>query len=119
VADIVRGRGRGLTADTVRKTFGEGRIVSAEDAERRKMVDRLVPYPSEALTYAGGYAERQRVRADLDRMDLWFMLHGDEQEQRTADARFMARMAADKTSDAQRQADLDYIATGIRIAERS
>jgi signal peptide peptidase SppA len=68
VADIVRGRGRGLTADVVRKSFGEGRIVSAEDAVRRKMVDRLVPYPSEALTYAGGYANRQ-LRADLDYID--------------------------------------------------
>ena len=41
VADIVRDRGRALTADSVRKTFGEGRTV---DAAQRKTVDRLVAF---------------------------------------------------------------------------
>jgi signal peptide peptidase SppA len=67
VADIVRGRGRGLTAEIVRKTFGEGRTVNAQQALKRTMVDRLVPYPSEALAYAGGYANRLRAQEDEDR----------------------------------------------------
>ena len=43
IADIVRGRGRGLTADRVRKGFGEGRMVDASGAMRRGMVDRRFP----------------------------------------------------------------------------
>jgi signal peptide peptidase SppA len=66
VADIVRGRGRGLTADTVRKNFGEGRVVPADEALRKNMVDRIVAYPSEALTYAAGYTSQRRAEADLD-----------------------------------------------------
>jgi len=80
VADIVRGRGRGLTAETVRKTFGEGRTVDAAQAVQRKMVDRVVAFPSEALTYAGSVGKRYQTQAA--------------------------------------QADADYIAYGIRIAER-
>jgi signal peptide peptidase SppA len=63
VAGIVRGRGRGLTVDSVKKTFGEGRSVDAQDALRRNMI---VPYPSAALEYAGAYAKRQQFAADQD-----------------------------------------------------
>ncbi len=66
VADIVRGRGRGLTAETVCKTFGEGRIVNGQDALRRKMVDQVVPYPSVALAYASEFMKERRRQADLD-----------------------------------------------------
>ena len=80
VADIVRGRGRGLTSETVRKTFGEGRTVDAAHAVQRKMVDRLVAFPSEALTHAANAGKRHQSLAA--------------------------------------QADADYIAAGIAIAER-
>jgi len=73
VADIVRGRGRGLTADTVRKTFGEGRTVDAAQAVQRKMVDRLVITPSEAYAYVGNVAKRhqtQAAQADADYIEM-------------------------------------------------
>lgn len=34
------------------------------------MVDRLVPYPSEALAYAAGYGRRQQLQADADYIDI-------------------------------------------------
>jgi hypothetical protein len=55
-----------LTAETVRKTFGEGRIVNAQDALRRKMDDQVVPYPSVALAYASEFMKKRRRQADLD-----------------------------------------------------
>jgi len=64
----VAGRGRGLTADRVKKTFGGGRMVTAEDAVRRGMVDRLFPTLDLALNYAPSYASRLALKADLDRM---------------------------------------------------
>jgi len=66
VADIVAGRGRGLTADRVKKTFGGGRMVTAEDAVRRGMADRLFPTLDLALNYAPSYASRLALKADLD-----------------------------------------------------
>ena len=73
VADIVRGRGRGLTADSVRKTFGEGRTVDAAQPVQRKMVDRLVAFPSEALTHAAAVGTRhqtQAAQADADYIEM-------------------------------------------------
>ncbi len=104
VADIVAGRGRGLTADAVRKNFGEGRVVDVNEAVRRNMIDRVVPYPSEALNYAARYTSSRRAEADRDYAHCAI--------------RIAERQAATSYDEAQRQADLDYTEMGIRIAER-
>jgi hypothetical protein len=65
----VRGRGRGLTADVVRRTFGAGRIVwDPADAVRRKMADGLSSTPAEAIGYVGdvGRAKQTRTAAQAD-----------------------------------------------------
>jgi signal peptide peptidase SppA len=124
VSDIVAGRGRGLTAERVKKSFGEGRMVSAEDAIRRGMADRLFPTLDLALNHAASYASRVALRADLDHMDDVLFDAGD----RTAITRISERAAAFNTApvagelrpalEAQRIADADYMSTRIRIAER-
>jgi enoyl-CoA hydratase/carnithine racemase len=101
ITDIVRGRGRGrgLTADTVRKTFVEGRTVNAQQALKRTMVDRLVPYPSEAMAYAGGYASRLRAEEDADR------------------GRRIRILERELELEQQRQADIDYCETRLRLTD--
>ena len=98
ITDIVRGRGRGLTA-TVRKTFVEGRTVNAQQALKRTMVDRLVPYPSEAMAYAGGYASRLRAEEDADR------------------GRRIRILERELELEQQRQADIDYCETRLRLTD--
>jgi hypothetical protein len=110
VTDIVRGRGRGLTAETVRKTFGEGRVVNSQDALRRKMVDRVVPYPSAALTYASEFMKERRRQADLDYTRAAIAI---------AELGVKGPITRERLrADAQLQADLDYCDAAIRIAER-
>jgi hypothetical protein len=110
VADIVRGRGRGLTAETVRKTFGEGRVVNAQDALRRKMVDQVVPYPSVALAYASEFMKERRRQADVDYARTAIAI-----AERTVDRPITRER---RCGDAQLQADRDYCDAAIRIAER-
>jgi signal peptide peptidase SppA len=78
VDDIVRGRGRGLTAERVRKTFGEGRDVNASDALRLQMADRMFPTTTAAFAFAGG-AARLQVAADKALIDaVSIVLTGQE-----------------------------------------
>ena len=99
ITDIVRGRGRGLTADTVHKTFGEGRTVNAQQALKRTMVDRLVPYPSEAMAYIGSYATRPRAEEHEDR------------------GRRLRILECEMEIERQREADMDYTSTRLRRGE--
>ena len=116
VADIVKGRGRGLTPDHVKKEFGQGRVLEAADAIRRGMVDRLFPTPAAAFGYAvHGFNDARQRRADLDHMDFVLYAHGGPAERTAAMARLRARQG---DPAAQRQADVDYIDTGIKIAQR-
>jgi signal peptide peptidase SppA len=128
VADIVTGRKRGLTAERVKKTFGEGRMIySAEDAIRRGMADRLFPTSDAALNYAVSYASRVAIRADLDYIDSKLLDAGDL----SAAYRISDRAAAFHTAAAegelrvldaelerQRAADVAYIDAAIRRCER-
>ena len=115
VNDIVKGRGRGLTADRVRREFGEGRTVDAADAVRRGMVDRFFPATDAAYSYAlTGFNDDRQRRADLDYMDFALLRHGGPEEGQAALARLRARQF---DGEEQRQADEDYTRAAIAIAE--
>ena len=88
-----------LTADAVRKPFVEGRTVNAQQALKRTMVNRLVPYPSEAMAYAGGYASRLRAEEDADR------------------GRRIRILERELELEQQRQADIDYCETRLRLTD--
>jgi signal peptide peptidase SppA len=118
VADLVKGRGRGLTPARVAKDFGQGRTVAAADAVRVRMVDRIFPTPAQAFAYAAGSAERRRVRADQDASDWWMVEHGDAGERSAALRRLERRADVETPVDpAQVDADIDYAAASITIAE--
>jgi ClpP class serine protease len=124
ISDIVMGRARGLTTERVRKHFGEGRMVSAEEAITRGMADRLFPTLDLALNYAASYPSRLALKADLDHVDGVLFDAGDRQ----AIDRISKRAAAFSTApvvgeirladSAQLQADRDYADCATRIAER-
>jgi ClpP class serine protease len=82
--------GRGIAEATVRNGFGEGAVVSADDALALGMVDRIEPL-DETVTRVTGAApvpavataqeretataqERRRLRADIDRALLEWAL---------------------------------------------
>jgi hypothetical protein len=117
VADIVLGRARGVTAERVKQAYGQGGVISAEEAVGLGMADRLFPTTTAAFAYASSYGERQRLRTDLDHIDMFLMMHGEKADRDAARARFVAR-SAPVVDEAQRQADLDYTSRAIRIAER-
>jgi hypothetical protein len=73
--------GQGLTAARVRKEFGQGRTVTALDAVRLGMADRVFPTTTAALNFAATYRLRE-LRASSE---LLTIEHSDD-----PDARFVA-----------------------------
>jgi signal peptide peptidase SppA len=72
-------RGRRVTADTVRSSFGEGRMVLARDAVARRMADRIATFDQTLARVLAGSASRSGVSAssfdaDLDRRRRRFNL---------------------------------------------
>jgi hypothetical protein len=78
IADVARGRG--ISIETVKKDFGQGLVVDAREALRKRMIDQIVATPTEAFAFASTYAAKREAR--------------------------------------RRQADRDYMAYVIKIAER-
>ncbi|CAN5850720.1 hypothetical protein BH18ACI5_BH18ACI5_04430 [soil metagenome] len=115
VADIVQGRGRGLTSDRVRKDFGEGRVLPAAEALRRGMIDRVFPTTAVAYSYAVGYQANAQVRADMNSIDFKIAEIGTDADRQAAFKRIRERQVDPHD---QHIADADYVAAGIRRAER-
>ncbi|HXH05862.1 MAG TPA: signal peptide peptidase SppA [Vicinamibacterales bacterium] len=57
-------RGRGVTQTEVREGFGQGRMVTAKEAERLGMVDRVETLPETLTRLAGRLARGGRARAE-------------------------------------------------------
>jgi capsid assembly protease len=70
-ADFVNdvARGRGISVETVKKHFGQGLVVDAREALRKRMIDQIVATPTEAFGFAATYASKHdamRRQADRD-----------------------------------------------------
>jgi ClpP class serine protease len=59
-ADFVNdiSRGRGISVETVKKDFGQGLVVDAREALRKRMIDQIVATPTEAFAFASTYASK-------------------------------------------------------------
>jgi signal peptide peptidase SppA len=128
VDNIVRGRGRGLTADQVKKRFGEGRMVKGADAVTRGMADRIFNTTGRAFAYVAGARARGQaaeIRRLLDETDSMLMASAEtnreffEIQDRVAARYTRAHEPQEGSAEdlKQRQADQDAIAVTLALTE--
>jgi signal peptide peptidase SppA len=81
-------RGRGTTANTVRKGFGQGRMVGPKEAVSQGMADRIATLEQTIKRLGGRIAEREQARAEHEAREKWLAeqekeLPGDDNDQPT------------------------------------
>jgi len=74
-------QGRGVTASTVRKDFGQGRTMRAKDAVAAGLADRVATLEQTIKRLGGNLAAAEQVRADNEAREKWLA----EQEKEIGD----------------------------------